>query len=344
MAYTRITMVGALLLVAATACQSRSVVPVEVQAVEVLPSSFTLVEGESESAQAVPRGSGGELLSGRSVSWSTDITGIATVDQQGTIEAVSAGLTTVRARVEGVMGSAPVTVLQGPTIRLSRDAVALIAISGSESGVETVTVTNEGNGVLSGLSAMITYAAGGPSGWLTAGLSGTGAPADLSIVASAATLAPGAYQAVVTVQSAVGRGSSGQVKVDLDVEPAPPAILLDVQDVSFSGVVGGQVPAVQKVEVTNGAGGVLDDLSTSIVYGSGEPNGWLRADLAASEAPTQLTLQASVGLLQAGTYHASVEIRSSVASNSPQTLTITFEVAAAASSPPRSDGGVEDEP
>jgi len=153
-----------------------------------------------------------------------------------------------------------------------------------------------------------------------------------------------AYQAVVTVQSAAGLGSSARVTVDFDVEPAPPSIVLDVQDVSFSGVVGGQVPAVQQVGITNGGGGVLGDLSTSIAYGSGEPNGWLRADLAATEAPTQLTLQASVGLLQAGTYHASVEIRSSVASDSPQTLTITFEVAAVASSPPRSDGGVGDEP
>ena len=159
----------------------------------------------------------------------------------------------------------------------------------------------------------------------------------LSISASAATLAPGAYQAVVTVQSATGRGSSAQVTVDFGVEPASPSIVLDVQDVSFSGVVGGQVPAVQKVAVTNGGGGVLDALSDTVAYALGEPGGWLQASLTGTEAPTQLTLQASVGLLPAGTYHAVVEVRSSVAANSPQTLTVTFEVAAMGSSPPRGD-------
>jgi hypothetical protein len=337
MARTRTPLAGALLVVAATACQSRSVVPVEVQSVEVRPSSFTLVEGESASAQAVPHGSGGEVLSGRSVTWSIAASGVATVDPGGNIQAVSTGLTTLRATVEGVTGSAPVTVLQGPTVHLSRDSVALTAIAGGDSGVESVTVTNEGNGVLSGLSVDVSYAAGGPSGWLTAGLSGTAAPAELSISADAATLAPEAYQAVVTVRSAAGRGSSGDVTVDLDVEAAPPLIVLDVQDVSFSGVVGGQVPAVQSIGITNGGGGVLGDLSTSITYQEAQ-SGWLRADLAAAEAPTQLALQASVGLLPAGTYHAAVAIGSSVASNSPQTLTVTFEVAAAGSSPPWAGG------
>lgn len=328
MSASRVAVGVALVTLASAACQSRTVVSVQVQSVEIRPSAFTLVEGESETAQALPRGPEGEVLTGRSVVWSIDNTETATVDEGGTIAALAAGLTIVRATVEGVSGSATVTVLPGPRVQLSTESVSLAAVAGRESGVEVVDVTNGGRGVLSDLSATVAYPAGGVSGWLTAGLSGTAAPAELSVKASAVSLAPGTYQALVTVQSTSGRGSSADLTVDLDVQPAPPSIILDIQDVSFSGVVGGQVPAVQTVKVENGGGGVLSDLSASIQYAEGEPAGWLQASLANPEAPTQLTLQASVGLLSAGKYHAVVEVASSVAENSPQTVSVTFEVVA----------------
>ena len=325
---------GAMVTVVLVACEDRSIVPVDVASVEISPSSFTLVEGEGRTAEAIPRGPDGVVLAGRSVTWTTDAPGVATVDGTGTLEGVLAGQTTVRATVEGVTGSAPVTVLPGPSITLSRTAVSLGAVSGQRSGTEVIRVTNGGAGVLAGLSARIEYAAAGPSGWLTAGLNGTTAPTDLSISASAESLDPGSYQATVILETMTGGGLSAQVDVALAVEAPPPLIVLSIggdpaEEVAFVAVEGGQVPATQVVAVTNGGGGTLGGLFASTVYADGEPAGWLRADLAVAVAPTELTLRASPGALSPGTYHATVEVGSAEASNSPRALPVVFTVAPA---------------
>jgi hypothetical protein len=328
MAKGRVLRVAATVLWACAACETRTVEPVEVATVEVDPSTLELVAGEAHTARAVVRGVGGELLSGRKVSWSTDHGSVATVDAEGSVRGVGAGETTLRASVEGVIGTAAVTVLEGPSVSASPSAVVLTASPGGSSETRVVNVTNAGHGTLSGLSVSVAYQAGGPSGWLTAGLSGTTAPADLTLSGSAASLADGVYQATVTVASPVNGGSSAAVTVDLQVEPPPPAIVLGVDAVSFSGVLGGQLPINQKVTVTNGGTGSLTGLTAAVVY-EGDVSGWLQADLSSSTAPTDLQLRASVGLLPVGRYRARVDVGSAVASNSPQSLTVEFEVAPA---------------
>ena len=337
MAHRRAIWVGALALLVGTACENRTVVPVEVASVEVDPSDLSLVEGESRTARAVPLGPGGEQLTGRTASWATDAASVATVDSDGKVEAVLAGETTVRATVEGVVGTASVTVLEGPSVSLSESAAKLAAVVGRDSDEHVVDVTNRGHGVLSGLSTSLAYRSGDPTGWLTAGLSGTTAPASLTLAASAAALTTGTYRATVTVASPSNGGSSAKVTVDLEVQPPPPTIVLDVDGVSFSGVVGGQVPAVQEVAVTNGGNGTLSGLSAAVTY-QGSAAGWLSVALSRTTAPATLTLRASVGLLPAGSYSASVDVISAVASNSPQSLTVTFNVAPV-SVPPRPGQG-----
>jgi hypothetical protein len=317
---------AALLLLASTGCENRTIVPVEVAAVDVSPSSFSVVEGESRIVRAIPRGPGGDELTNRTVTWATDAASVATVGADGTVEGVREGQTTVRATVDAVVGTAEVTVLAGPSVSLSASTVSITAFAGQAAAVSTVEVTNGGNGVISGLTASTAYRAGEPEGWLSAALSGTTAPAELSLAASAASLSTGSYRATVTVSSPVAGGVSASVTVDLTVEPPPPAIVLDVDAVSFSGVVGGQVPARQEVAVANGGSGTLSGLSASVDY-QGGPGGWLQAELTDGTAPTVLVLRASAGLLASGRYHAVVDVSSSVASNSPQRLTVEFEIA-----------------
>ncbi len=329
MATARAALSGFVLALAVVGCETRTVVPLQVASVEITPSSFTIIQGETESAQAVVRGPGGEVLSGRQVRWTTDAGDVATVDASGLIKAIGVGQTAIRADAESVRTSAPVTVLEGPSIALSPTAVSLLAVSGGESGSQVVTVENGGNGVLSGLSASVTYESSGPIGWLTAGLSGTNGPAELSVRASAAALQAGSYNATVSVGSSARDGLSSDLDVTFEVQPAPPAIQLDASEISFSATVGGQVSAVQDVAVTNGGDEVLGGLTTSVVFADGEPTGWLQATLAAPGAPTTLTLKASPDVLAVGTYHATVEVSSGAASNSPQTLTVVFDVASA---------------
>jgi hypothetical protein len=68
-------------------------------------------------------------------------------------------------------------------------------------------------------------------------------------------------------------------------------------------------------------------LSTgTITYGPGA-TGWLEAPtLNTTTAPATLTVQPVTGALTPGAYTATIPVQSGVASNSPQTLTVTFTV------------------
>jgi predicted phage tail protein len=86
---------------------------------------------------------------------------------------------------------------------------------------QNVSVTNTGGGTLSGLATSVTYVTG-TSGWLTASLNGTTAPATLSIQATTGALAPGTYTANVAVTSNVAANSPQAVTVTFTVAPVPP--------------------------------------------------------------------------------------------------------------------------
>jgi hypothetical protein len=104
----------------------------------------------------------------------------------------------------------------------------------------------------------------------------------------------------------------------------PPSIVLSASSRTFSAVIGEADPFTQAVTITNGGGGVLNGLSTNIVYAVG--SGWLTATLNTTTATATLTLGAARGTLPVGTYSATVNVTSPVASNSPRPITVTFNV------------------
>lgn len=108
---------GGLLLVAAAvlaACEAEVVTPARVATVEVLPAEITLSEGEDRVVSAIVREREGRKLSGHQVVWSVDDPGIASVTPEGVVEAGTPGTTLIHATVEGITGTASVTVLAGP--------------------------------------------------------------------------------------------------------------------------------------------------------------------------------------------------------------------------------------
>ena len=111
---------------------------------------------------------------------------------------------------------------------------------------------------------------------------------------------------------------------------APPAIALSPATLTILDTLGTSDPAAQTVGVSNGGGGTLGGLTVgTISYGASEPTGWLTATLNAATAPTTLTLQLAKGSLAAGTYTATVPIQSAAASNSPQGVSVSFQIAPA---------------
>jgi hypothetical protein len=140
-------------------------------------------------------------------------------------------------------------------------------------------------------------------------------------VGLAALLAP------VTITATAGSPAQSGTS-QITVEPAP-AIGLSSAALSFNAIEGGADPTAQTVVISNSGGGQLTDLAVgTITYGPGA-TGWLAAPQLSSTtaSPTaNLNIQPIIGALAPGTYTATVPVTSTVASNSPQDVTVTFTV------------------
>ncbi len=304
---------------------------VEVDRVQVVPAQQTMVEGEVFTARAAPRGAGGEALSGRTIFWAVQNPSIVAlsggVGGQVEITALTAGQTTVRATSEGRTGEVQITVLEGPSLVLGVDTARLSARQGQVTAGLDVGISNGGNGAISGLTAQVSYDAGGPTGWLSVGLNGTTVPTSLTLVGSAATLVPGTYGGTVRITSPAAGGLAVDLRVEFVVSLPPPIIKLDAESVGLNAVFGSTQAASQELGIDNGGAGVLTGLTTAVVYESGGPTGWLSVNLSSTQAPARLTISASPKGLAAGTYAARIEVRSPVALVSPVILQVSFRVA-----------------
>ena len=120
-----------------------------------------------------------------------------------------------------------VTSPANPLIGLNPTTVAFSATAGGGNPAsQGVSVTNGGSGTLSGLGiGTITYG-GGATGWLSAGLNVTTAPATLTLTATTGSLAPATYTATVPVTAAGASNSPQTVSVTFVVGVGAPASLV----------------------------------------------------------------------------------------------------------------------
>ena len=201
---------------------------------------------------------------------------------------------------------------------------------------QTVEITNAGGGTLDRLARTVTYGAGEPTGWLTAPLSGSVAPATLTLHSNAPlTMAVGTYHATISVRSPAADNTPQLIAVTFAVAGAPPAIALAPASLGFTAVQGSGATATQSVAVTNAGDGALSGLSRAIIYAAGQPTGWLNAPLSANTAPASLAVRATASRsLPAGSYGATIEVRSARAGNTPQVVQVSFTVRPPGNTPP----------
>jgi hypothetical protein len=231
------------------------------------------------------------------------------------------------------MLSVAFTVNPRPTIVVVPDSPGFSAVEGGADPLpQTVDITNGAAGpVLLSDLAVGTIAYGpGAAGWLgSATLSGTTAPAVLTLQPLTGSLLPGTYTATVPITSSVAGNSPQNVNVTFTVGALAPTIALNPTARAFTAVEGGADPTALTVAVDNAGGGStpLTALVVGTIVYTGGASGWLTTvTLSGTTAPATLTLQPETGSLTPGTYTATVPIESSVASNSPQTVTVTFTV------------------
>jgi uncharacterized protein YjdB len=166
---------GTVLLVSAEA-----VPPARVARVQVIPDSLVLTVGATGDFNAVAYDSAGNVLTGRTVSWSSSDAAVATVAGDGGVSAVSAGSARVTATLEGVDGSGAVHVLPPPPARVARVVVepdSLVLVAGTTGDFNAVAYDSAGN-VLTGravtwTSSDTTVATLGTGGSVTAGSPGS---------------------------------------------------------------------------------------------------------------------------------------------------------------------------
>ncbi|HEV8399308.1 MAG TPA: choice-of-anchor D domain-containing protein [Gemmatimonadales bacterium] len=225
------------------------------------------------------------------------------------------------------IASIRVAAAQVPTMVVSPPSVNYTVPTGSVWPSDVpVLITSDGATAINGLTRTIAYGGSQPTGWLKATLSASGTPAIMSFQVDATLLLPGTYDATVTVKSRLTGVAPQSIAVKVTVTDAPPAIAV-ADTAILTGTAGSLIPVDLKLDVTNGGGGKLSGLQSTVTYPSGEITGWLTAALGSPDAPTMLNLRATPSQsLPGGLHHASVVITAKGTSNSPQTVDVYFKV------------------
>ena len=118
--------------------------PPPVATVAIDPTTATLVVGQNRALTANVRDAAGNVLTGRTVTWSSNNTGVATVSASGQVSAVSAGTATITATSEGRSGTATITVTPAPvaSITLTPSTQTSIAVGGTQAFSATMRDAN----------------------------------------------------------------------------------------------------------------------------------------------------------------------------------------------------------
>lgn len=92
--------------------------PTVVSSLEISAAVTTLQVGSSTTCTATVRAQSGDVISGRTVSWTSSTPSVATIDANGRVTALAAGATLISAQVDGVKGEISLTVLPAPDFAL----------------------------------------------------------------------------------------------------------------------------------------------------------------------------------------------------------------------------------
>ena len=219
-------------IVAATTAVST---PIPVATVTVSPSSASVQVGSTVQLSATTKDSNGNILTGRTISWSSSNTSIATVSGAGLVSGVAAGSAQVSATSEGKSGSATITV------------------AASQPAGKPGTVTNLGVSAIDSTGVALSF---------TQVDDGTGQPAKYDIRYAVAPISWGSAMSVTsgTCKTPVAGTGIGSVLTCM-VLGLKPATKYNFQLVAFRGV----------LNQTGIAFGSLSNIAAATTTSSGSP-------------------------------------------------------------------------
>lgn len=289
--------------------------------------------GADPSPQQVTVGSDGEAIEGLDVTitysagqetgWlSAPLSGTttpATLDLSSMTAGLPSGVYNAQVTVTGTSvapHSLPITFAVSevtPVMEVSPGSLTVDADAGVDPSDEVIQITALA-GSVAGLSAAVTYAEGGPEGWLDVSLSSDVAPSQATASFDTDNLGEGTYSASITL-SAAG-ADDVVVPVEFSVSEDHISITVPVPTIEVVLPLGGELIGLIPVPVLNLGAVGIDDLTADVTLGPGEPD-WLTANvtaLAAPGLPALLTLDAGAGMgsLGTGTYTADITVRSTL--------------------------------
>jgi len=201
-----------------TAAVTVTVVPVA--SVTVSPASSSLRVGATVQLSATTKDSAGTVLTGRSVTWSSNVPAVATVSVNGLVLGVAAGSATITATSEGKSGSAAITVTVVPVASVTLSPASASLRVGAKVQLSATTKDSAGN-TLTGRA--ITWSSNAPAVATVSasGLVSAVAPGSASVTATSegksatvtitVTLVPVASVAITPASPSVNVGSTVQL-------------------------------------------------------------------------------------------------------------------------------------
>jgi uncharacterized protein YjdB len=124
---------------------SITVIVVPVATVAVAPATATLRVGTTRQLTATTKDSAGTTLTGRTVTWSSNATGVATVSASGLVSAVGVGSATITATSEGKSGTAAITVTLVPVATVTVTPATVSLVLPATQQLSAVTKDSAGN-------------------------------------------------------------------------------------------------------------------------------------------------------------------------------------------------------
>jgi uncharacterized protein YjdB len=185
-----------------------TVTNVPVASVTVSPASTSLLVGATQQFSVVTKDAAGNTLTGRTVTWASSNTAVATVSGSGLVTGNAAGSATITATSETVSGTAAVTVTNVPVASVTLSPASASLVVGATQQFTAVTKDAAGNtlagrtvtwassnttvAMVSG-SGLATGMAGGPA-TITATSEGQSGTAAVSVTAPGCMTSAGAWQ------------------------------------------------------------------------------------------------------------------------------------------------------
>jgi hypothetical protein len=268
----RLTSLAVTLAALGTACGGGSPDPgpAPVASVTVTLGASTISVGGGTQASAVLKDASGNVLGGRSITWSSSASTVATVSSSGAVTALAAGTASITATSEGQSGSATVTVGVLPVATVT---VSLATPLGVGQTTQATAVARDANGVtIAGKtftwnSLTTSVATVSTSGLVTAVAVGTSTiQATCDGVSGTALLTILAAAGLPTQMEAVS--ATSQTGPPSTAAAQAPAVV--VKDASGTPVPG--IPVT--FTVTSGGGTITGGAATTDAFGKARATSW----------------------------------------------------------------------